>query len=262
MGLFNVGARAPDGQPGGLANGWQQHCQRQHPWLFAPDRGLQTVQGNSRAQATSAGVDVRTILRNQRVAHPPGGSGRISERGDTVRWQRQPAAGDFQRRPTGLGAAITDMMNAFSDVVAAPTDLSARTLVLTRMDETASRMRTSADRINEIQYTVTEELKNSANTVNSPAKQMAAINEQIARATGNGQTPTTCWTSASRSSAKSTSMCKPRRYRRTTEPLACSSAAASPWCWHHGHRGGGGRLRAGPSSGQVKLLSPAQAPGD
>ena len=153
---------------------------------------LQTVQGQfSGAGYIGQGVDVRTILRNQSelLTRQAAAAGSVSA-GDTVRAQRLSQLQEiFSGGPTGLGAAITDMMNAFSDVVAAPTDLSARTLVLTRMDETASRMRTSADRINEIQSTVTEELKNSANTVNSLAKQMAAINEQIARATGNGQTP-------------------------------------------------------------------------
>src|SRR3989344_3709121 len=95
----------------------------------------------------------------------------------------------FSGGTAGLGAAINDMMNAFSDVVSAPTDITARTVVLTRMDEPASRMRAAADRINEIQYTVTEQLQSSITAVNSLAGQMASVNEQIARAKGNGQTP-------------------------------------------------------------------------
>ena len=192
MGLLNVGARALMANQVALQTAGNNIANVNTPGYSRQTVALQTVQGQfSGAGYIGQGVDVRTILRNQSelLTRQAAAAGSVSA-GDTVRAQRLSQLQEiFSGGPTGLGAAITDMMNAFSDVVAAPTDLSARTLVLTRMDETASRMRTSADRINEIQYTVTEELKNSANTVNSLAKQMAAINEQIARATGNGQTP-------------------------------------------------------------------------
>ncbi len=192
MGLHNVGARALMANQVALQTAGNNIANVNTPGYSRQTVALQTVQGQfSGAGYIGQGVDVRTILRNQSelLTRQAAAAGSVSA-GDTVRAQRLSQLQEiFSGGPTGLGAAINDMMNAFSDVVAAPTDLSARTLVLTRMDETASRMRTSADRINEIQYTVTEELKNSANTVNSLAKQMAAINEQIARATGNGQTP-------------------------------------------------------------------------
>lgn len=192
MGLLNVGARALMANQVALQTAGNNIANVNTPGYSRQTVALQTVQGQfSGAGYIGQGVDVRTILRNQSelLTRQAAAAGSVSA-GDTVRAQRLSQLQEiFSGGPTGLGAAITDMMNAFSDVVAAPTDLSARTLVLTRMDETASRMRTSADRINEIQYTVTEELKNSANTVNSLAKQMAAINEQIARATGNGQSP-------------------------------------------------------------------------
>ena len=192
MGLLNVGARALMANQVALQTAGNNIANVNTPGYSRQTVALQTVQGQfSGAGYIGQGVDVRTILRNQSelLTRQAAAAGSVSA-GDTVRAQRLSQLQEiFSGGPTGLGAAINDMMNAFSDVVAAPTDLSARTLVLTRMDETASRMRTSADRANEIQYTVTEDLKNSANTVNSLAKQMAAINEQIARATGNGQTP-------------------------------------------------------------------------
>ena len=192
MGLLNVGARALMANQVALQTAGNNIANVNTPGYSRQTVALQTVQGQfSGAGYIGQGVDVRTILRNQSelLTRQAAAAGSVSA-GDTVRAERLSQLQEiFSGGPTGLGAAINDMMNAFSDVVAAPTDLSARTLVLTRMDETASRMRTSADRANEIQYTVTEDLKNSANTVNSLAKQMAAINEQIARATGNGQTP-------------------------------------------------------------------------
>ena len=81
------------------------------------------------------------------------------------------------------------MVNAFSDVVTAPTDLAARSLVLTRIDETAGRMRAASARLDEIQSTVRYELNGAVQEINKLAKGIAAINEQIARAKGNGQSP-------------------------------------------------------------------------
>src|SRR5690606_20409039 len=45
----------------------------------------------------------------------------------------------FAGGESGLGAAMNEMLNAFSDVVGAPTDLTARNVVLTRMTELAGR---------------------------------------------------------------------------------------------------------------------------
>ena len=78
----------------------------------------------------------------------------------------------FSGGTRGLGAAINDMMNAFSDVVSSPTDITARTVVLTRLDETAARMPAS-DRINEIS-TPSEQLQSSVTAINNLATQMAA----------------------------------------------------------------------------------------
>ena len=108
--------------------------------------------------------------------------------GDTVRMDRLRQLQEvFSGGASGIGASINDMMNALSDVVGAPTDLTARSVALTRMDETAARMRDASQRLDEIGYTVAEQLKGSMVAVNSLAKNIAGINEQIARAKGNGQ---------------------------------------------------------------------------
>lgn len=192
MGLLNVGARALMANQLALQTAGNNIANVNTPGYSRQSVVLQTVQGQfSGAGYIGQGVDVRTILRNQsELLTRQSAAASSASAADTVRAERLTQLQDiFSGGSTGLGAAITDMMNAFSDVVSAPTDLSARTLLLTRMDETAARMRSSAERINEIQYTVNEQLQNSARTINDLAKQMAAINEQIARATGNGQTP-------------------------------------------------------------------------
>lgn len=95
----------------------------------------------------------------------------------------------FPGGSSGLGAAINDMLNAFSDVSTAPTDLTARTVALTRVSEAASRMRGAAATLDDLQNGVAQELGQKVDAINSLATSIAAVNEQIARAQGTGQTP-------------------------------------------------------------------------
>ncbi|MEG1768431.1 MAG: flagellar basal body protein, partial [Comamonas sp.] len=50
----------------------------------------------------------------------------------------------FAGGESGLGAAMNEMLNGFSNVVNAPTDITARNVVLTRMTELASRFKSAA----------------------------------------------------------------------------------------------------------------------
>ncbi|MDF1485809.1 flagellar hook-associated protein FlgK [Ramlibacter sp. H39-3-26] len=95
----------------------------------------------------------------------------------------------FQAGDSGLGAAVNSLLNAFSDLTSAPTDLTARNVVLTRANELASMFQSAAAQIADTQSGVTQELQNSVSAINTLASQIAAVNEQIARVTGNGQTP-------------------------------------------------------------------------
>jgi flagellar hook-associated protein 1 len=192
MSLLNVGARALLANQVALQTAGHNIANVNTPGYSRQTVVLQTVQGQFTGGGyIGQGVDVQTILRNQSelLTRQSATAGSVQS-SDIVRAERLRQLQEvFSGGTAGLGAAINDMMNAFSDVVSAPTDITARTVVLTRMDETASRMRSAADRINEIQYTVTEQLHSSVAAVNSLAQQMASVNEQIARAKGNGQTP-------------------------------------------------------------------------
>ena len=81
------------------------------------------------------------------------------------------------------------MLNSLVDVVAAPSDITARTVTLTRMNEMASRMRNSGNQLHELEYSVNEQLSNNATRINQLAQSIAEANEQVARAKGNGQSP-------------------------------------------------------------------------
>ncbi len=192
MSLLNVGARALLANQVALQTAGNNIANVNTPGYSRQTVVLQTVQGQFTGGGyIGQGVDVQTILRNQSelLTRQSATAGSV-QAGDIVRAERLRQLQDvFSGGATGLGAAINDMMNAFSDVVSAPTDITARTLALTRMDETASRMRSAAERVDEIEYTVKEQLQSSITAINSLASQIAAVNEQIARAKGNGQTP-------------------------------------------------------------------------
>ena len=81
------------------------------------------------------------------------------------------------------------MLNAFSDVASSPTDLTARTVVLTRVDETAARMRSASQSLDDLQAGVTQELGQKINAINSLAQSIADVNGEIAKTNGLGQPP-------------------------------------------------------------------------
>jgi flagellar hook-associated protein 1 FlgK len=97
--------------------------------------------------------------------------------------------GIFEGGKTGLGSAVNDMLNAFSDVASAPTDLTARTVVITRVDETAARMRAASQRLDDLQQGVAQELSQKVGSINNLAQSIANVNDEIARVQGAGQPP-------------------------------------------------------------------------
>ncbi|MFY3384927.1 flagellar hook-associated protein FlgK [Paracidovorax sp. MALMAid1276] len=192
MSLLSVGARALLANQVALQTAGHNIANVNTPGYSRQTVQLQTVQGQFTGGGyIGQGVDVQTILRNQSelLTRQAATAGSV-QAADIVRAERLKQLQEiFSGGSAGLGAAINDMMNAFADVVSSPTDITARNVVLTRLDETAARMRSSAEQLQEIQYTISEQLESSITAVNSLAQQMAGVNEQIARARGNGQTP-------------------------------------------------------------------------
>ena len=190
MSLLNVGARALLANQVALQTAGHNIANVNTPGYSRQSVVLQTVQGQFTGGGyIGKGVDVQTILRNHSELLTRQATAASSvDAGDTVRMDRLRQLQDvFAGGPSGIGASVNEMMNALSDVVSSPMDLTARSVALTRMDETAARMRDASQRLDEIGYTVAEQLKSSMLAVNSLAKNIAGVNEQIARAKGNGQ---------------------------------------------------------------------------
>ena len=137
------------------------------------------------------GVDVNTILRNfnellnRQAATASAVSAADSARATSLAQMQEVFSGG----KTGLGAAITDMMNSFGDVAGAPTDPSARKVALTRMNELAARFRSASAQLDELDYSAKQQMGNDVTVVNSLAGQVATLNAQISRSIASGQTP-------------------------------------------------------------------------
>lgn len=95
----------------------------------------------------------------------------------------------FQGGTDGIGQSINDMLNSFSDVASAPTDLTTRTVALTRIDETSRRMRAASQSLDDLQSGIDQALNDKINSVNTLAQNIADVNQQIAKVQGNGQPP-------------------------------------------------------------------------
>ncbi|MDM0014736.1 flagellar hook-associated protein FlgK [Variovorax sp. J22P168] len=190
--LLNVGARA----------------------LLANQIALQTT-GNNIANASTVGYSRQTVV----MSSVPGqwtGSGYIGKGVEVTTIER--AHSDFLTRQatlaqsvqamdstranqlaslediftggaSGLGASVTDMLNAISDVAGTPTDITARNVVLTRADEMATRFQDAQNRLDDLQHGVNAQLGDAVKSINGLASRIAALNAQIARAQGGGQSP-------------------------------------------------------------------------
>jgi flagellar hook-associated protein 1 FlgK len=153
---------------------------------------LQTIQGQySGSGYIGKGVDVLTIQRNySQFLTRQSALASATSAGDTTRSDKlKQLESIFPGGASGLGAAVNDMLNAFSDVASAPTDLTARTVALTRVGEAASRMRSASQSLDDLQLGVKQEIAQNVDAINTLAKSIASVNDRIARAQGSGQSP-------------------------------------------------------------------------
>lgn len=191
-GILNVGTRALIANQTVLQTVGNNIANVNTPGYSRQSAILQTVEGQFTGGGyIGKGVDVSTIERNysiflNRQATLAGSvSAADSTRADKLKQLEEL----FQGGSNGLGAAVNDMLNAFSDITSAPTDLTARTVALTRVSEAAARMRSTSQTLDDLLMGVQQELEQKVASINTLAHSIAAVNDKIARAQGNGQTP-------------------------------------------------------------------------
>ncbi|GAB4398248.1 MAG: flagellar hook-associated protein FlgK [Rhodoferax sp.] len=191
-GILNVGARALMTNQSVLQVTGNNIANVNTPGYSRQITQLGTVAGQfSGSGYIGKGVELQTIVRayDQFLTRQSTQAGAIAS-GDTARADKlRQLEALFQGGTDGLGASVNEMLNAFADVAAAPTDLTARTVALTRLNETALRMHNTASRLDDLQLSLSQELNNKVVEINNIAGRIADVNDKIARATGNGQTP-------------------------------------------------------------------------
>ncbi|EYC49982.1 flagellar hook protein FlgK [Hylemonella gracilis str. Niagara R] len=110
--------------------------------------------------------------------------------GDSVRSSyMQQLESLFPGGANGLGASVSELLNSFSDIANAPTDLTARGVTLARAEEMANRFRATAESINELRIGVNQQLNVDIAAINNLASQIASANREISLALGSGHTP-------------------------------------------------------------------------
>lgn len=192
MSILNIGARALMANQVVLQTTGNNIANVNTPGYSRQTAVMQTVEGQFTGSGyIGKGVDVVTIQRNYSafLTRQSTLAGAV-DAADNIRSSKLKLMGGiFEGGSGGLGAAINDMLNAFSDVASAPTDLTARTVALTRVSETASRMRASSQRLDDLQASTAQELSEKINAINTLSQNIADVNGQISKAKGTGQAP-------------------------------------------------------------------------
>lgn len=90
---------------------------------------------------------------------------------------------------SGLGYAASQVLNAFVDVANTPQDVSARQVALSKAQEWVSRMNSAGKQLQDLQSGVVSDMQSTVGQINTLTKQIADVNQAIARYQGSGHTP-------------------------------------------------------------------------
>jgi flagellar hook-associated protein 1 FlgK len=139
--------------------------------------GYQTLGGNYYGKGAEIGTVTRThsayLTREAQLASAVAAS-------DTERLQRlQQLETLFPTGATGLGSAVNDMLNAWSDVASSPTSLPARVVALARGEELAGRMRDTAGQLDALAYNGQQQAQSTVDGINRLAQDIARVNQRI-----------------------------------------------------------------------------------
>ena len=107
-----------------------------------------------------------------------------------VRYQRlQTLEQLFPMGEAGLGRQLNGFLNSWADVVASPTNQTARGVVLSRADEFARRINQTASQLDELRSTTRVQIESSISQANRLSSSIANINQRIVDAFASGRSP-------------------------------------------------------------------------
>lgn len=137
------------------------------------------------------GVNVQTVTRshNEFLTREAAAAKSQAFMDNTMQAQLAQLENIFPTGSDGIGQASNDFLNALVDVASRPSDPSARQVVLGKAQELAARFQSTGQQLADLQSGVVSDMKADVKTVNELAKQIAAANDQIARANGTSHSP-------------------------------------------------------------------------
>jgi flagellar hook-associated protein 1 FlgK len=191
-GLLNVGTRALLVNQAALQTAGNNIANVNTPGYSRQSVVLQAVQGQYTGGGyVGKGVEMVTIERaySSFLTKQTQLTASVAA-ADNTRASKMMALEDlFPSGSAGIGSAVNEMLNAFSDVAASPSDMTARSVVLQRADEMATRFRDTSSKLDDLSYGANQQMRDSVNAINNLSTRIAALNEQVARAQGSGQSP-------------------------------------------------------------------------
>lgn len=137
------------------------------------------------------GVDMSTVERSHSayLTREAQLTGSVAA-ADSVRYSRlQALESAFPLGTAGLGAALNDTLNAWSDVASAPNNLTARVVVIAKGEEFASRLRNTAGQLDALSRSTQQQVQGTVDTINGLAGDLAKINQRIVESSGGVHTP-------------------------------------------------------------------------
>lgn len=153
---------------------------------------LATAQGQfTGAGFFGKGVNVATVSRahNAFLTREAAGAVSLSTMDAARLSQLRQLESVFKTGEQGLGYATNEFLNSMADLAARPADAAVRTVVLGRADELATRFSAASAALDDVQASVTAELRVAVGEINGLAKAVAAVNQKIAVLRGLGQPP-------------------------------------------------------------------------
>ncbi|MCH8855364.1 MAG: flagellar hook-associated protein FlgK [Proteobacteria bacterium] len=191
-GLLSLGARAMFANQAALQTIGQNIANANTPGYSRQSVVLTTSPGQyTGAGFFGKGVDVQTVQRshNEFLTKEAASSKSTAVADSTRAEQLSRLEKLFKPGTDGIGNAAGQFLNAMVDVTSRPSDPSARQVALGRANELAVRFANAGQQLSELQAGVVSDLKANVDVINQLAKQIASVNDQIAKTRGSGHTP-------------------------------------------------------------------------
>lgn len=192
VGLLNLGTSALLANQAALQTAGNNIANVHTPGYSRQSVVVQQVEGQySGAGYIGKGVAVTTVMRNYDAFLTSQSNLATAQLASdsTLSTQMTQLENVFSSGAGDLGSSVNALLNSFSAVASAPTDLTARTAAIGNANQMASQFNASSASLDTLQAGTKMQLQQSVASINSLATQIAAVNEQIARTMGSGQPP-------------------------------------------------------------------------